>query len=168
MDSVDSVLFRNKLELDLVKILESKWNCKFVHTVKEVGTWGFYSAIDGFMFRDNIENRTIVSLIENRTRKETIEQIVNLGGIFINYEKFEKIVQLSENLRVPTIFVAYFFNEKPTPQIRYWEIVDKLGNIIEHKKEYKLAQDTLEKGVDIKKERWVAILDNEAMKKLEF
>jgi hypothetical protein len=153
----DDLEFRLELENKVIKFLEEKWNCTFIHKEKDFTKSASYSPIDGFMIRDN----KLVAMIENRSRKEKLSDIKSWGGILINYDKLKKAIELSQTLRVPFFFVAYFFNDGI---VVGWEIVNKDGMIeCEMTLKRKLAQDNLLGGTDKKKERNVAILSNNAM-----
>lgn len=156
-ENKDDLEFRLELENKVICFLEEKWNCKFVHTEKDFTKSASYSPIDGFMIRDN----KLVAMIENRSRKEKLSDVKGWGGILINYEKLKKAIELSQMLRVPFFFVAYFFNDGV---VVAWEVVNKDGMIeCEMVLKRKLAQDNLLGGTEKKKERNVAILSNNNM-----
>lgn len=153
----DDLEFRLELENKVIKFLEEKWKCTFIHTEKDFNKSGSYCPIDGFMIRDN----KLVAIVENRSRKEKLGDVKGWGGILINYDKLGKAIHLSQMLKIPFFFIAYFFNDDI---LVGWEVVNKDGLIeCEMTLKKKIAQDNLMGGVDKKKERNVAILNNEKM-----
>lgn len=154
----DNYDFRLEMEREVVKFLEEKWSCSFIETERDSKKWGASCPVDGFMVRD----KKMVAMIENRNRKESLEFVVKCGGILINYDKLNKAITLSQTLKIPFFFVAYFFNDD---KLVYWKVVNEDGLIdTEIKLTRKLAQDNLEGGTEKKRERNVGILSNEGMK----
>lgn len=150
----DNYQYRLGLEQKVIAYLEEKWESTFVATEHEEGTRASYAPIDGFFIREG----KLKSVIENRNRKESWEDVKRWGGIMINYDKLIKGVEIAQMLGVPFLFVVYFFNDG---LLMYWKLVDENGHICtEIKLMSKLAQKNLKEGSEVKKKRNVGILSN--------
>lgn len=153
----DNYSFRNKMESSVISYIEQIWDCQFAATNHEEGSLGMYSPIDGVIVKDG----KLKAVVENRNRKETFDQVKNWGGILINYDKLVKGIEISKQLGVPFLFIVHFFNEG---KLVLWEIVDKDGMISPLQITNKVAQKNLSEGVDVKKRRNVALLNNDSAK----
>lgn len=151
---MDDYNFRLRMEKFVIEFLEVKWESTFVATEHEVGKRGSYAPVDGFFIREG----KLKSIIENRNRKESWSDVQKWGGILINYDKLVKGISIAQMLGVSFLFVVYFFNDNI---LIYWKLVDEDGMIsTEIVLKRKLAQKSLQDGVNVKKERNVGILSN--------
>jgi len=143
------VEFRLNLEKKLCQHLSVIWDFLPVQMNQSV-----FCPFDCMAIRDN----SLQAIIEIRTRKERIEDVLTWGGILLNYDKLQKNIKLSKQFCVPFFFVAYFINDNI---LTFAKITDGKGVIQnEMKLKSKLAQDNIENGNKVKRLRNVVLIDD--------
>lgn len=141
--------FRLKLEKKICEHLSVIWDFEPVQMNQSV-----FCPLDCFAIR----NKQLFSIIEIRTRKERLQDVIKWGGILLNFDKLQKNIILSKQFSVPFVFVAYFINDKT---LTFVKITDKNGNIqTEMKLISKKAQDNIESGQEKKRVRNVVLIKN--------
>jgi len=159
MTAQQQLQHRLDLETKIIDFIQSHWNVESIRTQQSK-----FCPVDFFMTKD----KQVRAICEVRTRADRYEDVQKWGGMFLNYRKLSKALDMSQHLQLPFLFIAYFMQDN---LLVYWKITDDSGLIqVDMILTSRSAQDNIEGGNDKKRVRNLVMIKTEPIliKKVRF